>query len=68
MSVTRVGKVSPPRGVPLGGSGPEMGAGGPRVTSSHLLLCLISAWHRLYSHIQLASKLTSGCDYSLFKV
>ncbi|XP_072846058.1 eukaryotic translation initiation factor 4E type 1B isoform X2 [Pogona vitticeps] len=23
--------------------------------------------NRLYSHIQLASKLTSGCDYSLFK-
>lgn len=26
------------------------------------------ALSRVYSHIQLASKLSSGCDYALFKV
>lgn len=66
MSVTRVGKVSPPEGSRWGGLGQRWVL---EVPESPLLTCFsVSAWHRLYSHIQLASKLTSGCDYSLFKV
>lgn len=48
---------------------PPLGGWGIWVSMGHLLsllsLCLCC---RLYTHIQLASKLTSGCDYSLFKV
>lgn len=50
---------APSGDVLLGGSEPE----------APILTCFcVSIQHRLYSHIQLASKLTAGCDYSLFKV
>lgn len=62
------GQCGPSGEVLVGGFGPEEGAGGLQGTFFYLLMCLVSTWCRLYSHIQLASKLTSGCDYSLFKV
>lgn len=42
--------------------------GGSEPEAPILTRFCVSIQHRLYSHIQLASKLAAGCDYSLFKV
>lgn len=47
----------------------EMSWWGGSEPEAPILTCFcVSIQHRLYSHIQLASKLAAGCDYSLFKV
>lgn len=43
----------------------------PGLKKSGLSAWIGAGWgalSRMYSHIQLASKLSSGCDYALFKV